>query len=811
MGDSLWHDAKFAVRNLMRAPAFSAIAIGTLTAGMTGATLIFTVINAVLLRPVPVREPASMIAVSSVGEMAFLQQEPLTCGDFLDLGRDTPSLERVVAHRRTPTVIGAGERARVALGEQVSLAYFDTLGVSTPVGRPFTTADDPEGVVVLSETAWRREFGADATIVGQPIVLGGRSRTVVGVAPKGFTGLFRGIAPEFWIPLDEHARGLVADRTNPQWWVHARLAPGATPERVRAEVAALAATLAERYPSTNAGRAFRVEPLLDASAHPAVPRSLLRGGAIGVLSVAMLVLVVACLNVANLALARAMTRQRDTAVLAALGATRWRIARALISEATILALGAATLAVVLVAWLGQWLSAVSLPLLVSLDFGLSIDWRVLAFAFGVACATAVLFSVGPAAVVTRRPVATVLSSSSRAAVGTSGRWRALLLTAQSAMAALLLAVGGLALRSYANTSHVEPGFLTDRVLVVSASPELAGRDQARGRLYFSSAASAARALPGVAAAGWLHPLPLSLNVRITRLQLGHQVGMAARDLPFVDAAVAGAGVFDALGVPVVEGREFNDGDRLESPRVAVVNEAFAGRFFADQTPLGQRVWVGFPDVAPVEIVGVVRDFKSRTLGDTVRPMIFTSVLQDPMGWGTSTLVVRQAMAGAASLDSVLQTLTTTDRAVPTFDAQPLTRRMSGVLLVPRYAAVLFGTVGALGLALVAVGLFGTVSFWVATRTREVGLRLALGGTRASIIWLVVAQSAMPVIAGLAIGIGGAVLSGRALAVLLYGVSAQDPLTALATTSALVGTAVVASAVPAWRASRLDPMAALRAE
>lgn len=808
---SIAPDLRIAIRLLRRSPGFSLTAVLTLAVGMSATTLVFTVINAVLLRPLPIDEPDKMVAVSTVGEMAFLQQEPLAFADYVDLAREVPAFESVVAHRRAPSVIGSGVNSRVALGEHVSPNYFMVLRVPLAIGRPFTPADDPDAVVLLSHSVWRQRFGRDPQIVGQDVELGGRIRSVVGVAPEGFTGVFRGIAPEFWIPLRESAVAREDSRTTPQWWVHARLRQDATIDRAASQVAGVARTLAERYPDSNGGRTFRLDRLVDASAHPAVPKALVSTGAIGVLAVALLVLVVASVNVANLVLARATVRQREIAIRTALGASRPRIVRQLLVEGVVLATCAATVALLIASWAGRALSAVPLPIAVGIDLHLIPDWRVFTFTAVVALLTAVLFSVGPAMRASRQPVSATLTNDARTSTSSvAGRWRHVLLSAQGAVATLLLILGSLALRSLAATTQVDPGFDSERVIVAGASPGLVEYDRDRALNFMTEVANRVRNLPGVQSAGWIHPVPLSLNIRITRLRLPGQEGVATHQLPFVDAAVAWLGALEALRISIVEGRGFTDRDGAAAGiGVALVNEAFARRYWPGQRPIGQRIAVGFPETANVEVVGVVRDFKNRTLGGASRPMVLTSGLQDPLGWQGATLMIRQTPVRPLALESVIGAIREVDRVVPLYDVQPLTARMGGVLLLPRYAAALFGGIGLLSVSLIAVGLFGTVSFWMRSRTREIGLRLALGSSRSAIIWLATRQTLVPVAVGAVLGLAGAVLGARAMAVLLYGVSPQDPISLIAAASVLVIAIVAASALPAWRATRLDPMHALR--
>ena len=357
----VWSDAHVAARTLLRSPGFSLTALLTLVVGMSATTLTLTAVNAVLLKPLSVRAPDRVVGITTVGELAVLRKEPVGFGDYADLARDVAAFESVVAHRRMGSVVGTGLDRRIAIGEQVSPNYFTTLGVSFPLGRPFDEADQPGAVVVLGHAAWRRHFGTDPRIIGRELAIGDRRRTVVGIAPEGFTGLFRGVAPEFWQPLDDAGGESADDRGQLEWWVHARLRDDATLEQARTQVAVLADTLSRRYPHSNAGRSFALTPLSEASIHPVVSKALARFGAAGVLAVALLLLLVCSVNVAHLVLARAVDGQREVAIRLAVGATRWRIIRPLLAEGILLTGVAAAIALLLTAWVGPMLGEIRLP------------------------------------------------------------------------------------------------------------------------------------------------------------------------------------------------------------------------------------------------------------------------------------------------------------------------------------------------------------------------------------------------------------------------------------------------------------------
>ncbi len=594
----VWSDARVAARTLLRSPGFSLTALLTLVVGMSATALALTAVNAVLLKPFPVRAPDRVVGITTVGELAVLGNEPVGFGDYADLARDVAAFESVVAHRRMGSVVGTGLDRRIAIGEQVSPNYFTALGVPFPLGRPFDEADQPGAVVVLGHAAWRRHFGTDPRIIGRELAIGDRRRTVVGIAPEGFTGLFRGVAPEFWQPLDDAGGESADDRGELEWWVHARLRDDATLEQARTQVAVLAETLSRRYPHSNAGRSFALTPLSEASIHPLVSKALARFGAAGVLAVALLLLLVCSVNVAHLVLARAVDGQREVAIRLAVGASRWRIVRPLLAEGILLTSAASAVALLLTAWVGPMLGEIRLPgVAAAVDLHLVPDWRVFGLTAIVVLGSTVVSSLGPALRISSglSIVETLKTDSRASAAGGAATWRKLLIAGQAATAVLLLVVGGLALRSLLAVVQVDPGFETRGVAVASAAPALVGRDRDEAWRYLSRAAGAVRALPDVEAAGWIQPVPLSLSVRLTRLRLSGDDGAASHELPLVDVGTAGPGAFSALRVPVIEGREFDASDRSGAVEVALVNEAFVRRFWPDRRQaVGRHVGVGFP-------------------------------------------------------------------------------------------------------------------------------------------------------------------------------------------------------------------------
>lgn len=808
MTTEFWSDCRAALRSLLRSPGFSIAAIATMASGLAVCVTVFSVINGLVLRDVPVADPERLVAVSSVGEIDILLQEPVSFPDYAELVREARSFDGLVAHRRTAGTIGTGADGRVTLGETVTPNYWRVLGVHPYLGRGFSEQDDSGGVVVLSYTLWRQEYGGDMTIVGRPLDISGRRRTIIGIAPEGFTGVFRGIAPDFWIPVDPAALERTELRSDVAWWVHGRLRAGADQATAARDVEQVGRSIAAAYPQDAGGRRLRAVAFADSAVHPAVPSGALAAGSAGALALAGLLLIVACSNVTQLTLARAQGRSQEFALRSSLGASRWGIVRLLLLEGLALSLLAGFVALLIVMWANNVLSSIKLPIPVRVDLGMRLDPMVVLFLAGTTLVSASLFTIAPALRASRVDLMTVLNRSGVRA-GTPSLRRSSALIVQAGFCTVLLILGGLAARSLQHASNIDPGFQIDGMYVATAAPTLAGYQPARAHTYFQGATEALQRVPGVQNVSWVHPVPLSLNMRITRLRLPQGVGLPVQQLPLVDAAIVWPGYFRTMGIQLQAGREFNDTDSPGAVRAAIVNETFVRRYSPDKSPIGQSLEVGFPVPSTVTIVGVVSDIRSRTLGDIARPMVYTAGVQDPLGWQTATAVVRLSAAGANTPQQLTEAMRSIDPTVPVYDVQPLSSRIAAVLILPRYAAAAFGSVGLIALILVSVGLSGVVAYWAAQRAREIGIRVAMGGQPAQIVWLVLRQSLLPAIAGVVVGSTLAVVAARTMTAFLYGISAADPATYLASGLTVAVAATLAALPSAVRALRLDPAATLR--
>lgn len=818
--DVLWQDVRYAFRSFLRAPGFTLVAVATLALGLGVNSAMFSAVNAVLLQPPAVKEPDRLVAISGGGEMAFLETEfeALPYPDYRDYAAQTDIFSGLLAYKRTPAVLGRGDQGEMALGEAVTANYFDVLGVSASRGRVMRAGEDDRPgatpVVVLSHSIWQRRFGSDPTMLSRTVDVAGISRTVIGIAPEEFTGLFRGVLPDFWIPLTGSgtAADVLEDRGNPQVWVVGRLRPGVTMSQARVTVDTVARRLALAYPETNRTRHVGIIAGRDLPVHPAVSRKTLGAASLALLAQTGLILLIACANLANLFLARATQRRKEIAVRLSLGASRTRLFRQLLTESTLLAGIGGAVALVLAAWLGQLLNTMQLPLPVRVGLGLRVDATVAFFTLGLALLTGVVFGLVPAIRALSPDIYPVLKD---AASGLGGRPQArlrhALVIGEVAVSLALLVLAGLSLRSLANAHSIDPGFDANGVVVASLDPGLAGRDAPTARRFIDRFNERLRLVPGVEAVSTVQPIPLSLNIRVNRLRTDADQARPAKDLPFIDTAIVGPDYFRALRIDIVAGREFLGTDEESHQRVAVVNETMARQYWPNGSPLGRRVAVGFPQPTPVEIVGVVRDTKSRTLGDQARPFIYTCARQDPMGWQSATIVVRTRGNSQEIGQSIRTIVHQLDPEMPVYGIQSLADRIGVAYALPRYALTLFGAFAGLALLLACVGLYGVVAYAVSQRTREIGLRMAFGADRARIFRLIVGEALWLGGTGVLVGAPIAFVLSRAASAFLYGVGAFDPLTLAGTATLMVFICCLAAYMPARRAASIDPMVALRYE
>jgi putative ABC transport system permease protein len=816
------HDLRFAVRQLARNPGFTAAAVLILALGIGLSSAVFSLVNATLFRPLPVAAPDDLVAIFSSAPSDFMASSPLAPGDYEDLTERSHSFTSLLAYMYTPLALEHEGENRLVLGVRATPNFFTTLGVKPFLGR-FFTADDPDSQeAVLSYSAWQRRFGADPDVLGAKLLLNGQPCTVIGVAPEEFFGLTRGVSPELWMP--RHLRATHQDRSQGRalrsWWVMGRRAPGTTFSQARAELRSLAARLAEEFPATNGDRTLVAFPANTVRILPGVDAKLGAASAV-VLGVVGLVLLIACTNVANLFLARALARRREIATRRALGAGTAAVVRQLLIESLLLALlgGAAGLGLARASNLA--VEALRLPLPIDLALGLALDGRVILFTLAAATVTALVFGLAPALAAARGDLTTMLREGAPTASRAQRRLAGLLVVVQMAFSLVLLVDTGLAVRSLRNAQRLDPGFEPRGVVVATFAPRLQGYTHTETEAFFQRLTERVRALPGVEAAGLASHLPLSVEITFERVTATGTAAAATppERWPSVDTALVGPGYFEALRIPRLRGRTFTASDREGAPLVAVVNESFAVRFWPRQEAVGQRLRVASV-AADYEVVGVVRDGKYRTLGEAPHPFLYRDV--DQNRWlktshtgeitaGSETLVVRTRKAAPAALAELRQVIREVDEGIAIARLETLEDTLGVALFLPRLAAVLFAVLGLLGLVLATVGIYGLMVYTVGQRTREIGIRMALGATRRDIVRLIVRRGLRLALLGIATGLAVAAATTRTLSAVLYGISATDAPTFLTVAALLALVALAASLLPARRAAAVDVLKALREE
>lgn len=823
-------DLQFGLRLLMRRPAFTAVAVLSLALGVGLTTVMFSVVNAVMFAPTSVHEPERLVEVytSPLAEMPFL---PVSYPDLLDLRSATDAFSGMAGHAHVRGLFRRGDdRAELVLGEVVSESYFDVLGVRLERGRSFTPEENrtelTHPVVVVSHGFWRRRLGGDPDVLGREVELSGLGYRVVGVAPPSFTGTIPGLAPEFWAPLmmveklnfsgiqaqsvTEEGKTRLEQRANRWLFVTSRLAPGRSLGEARAQVETVGARLAREHPELDKNLKASVLPARSVRFHPMVDGVL--APAAGVLMGAVgLVLLVACANVASMLLARAAARRREFAVRLAIGAARARVVRQLLAESACLAGLGGALGVLLAYWGSRFLSTLPLPLPVPLAFRFALDERVLLFATLVSLATVLAFGLTPALQASRPDLVPALRAEAGASAAGHRRLfapRHLLVTGQLALSLVLLVAGALLVRALGVASGIPPGFDPDRLAVLSFNLKMNGYSEEQAVAFQRRLAEHLRALPGVERVALVSRPPLGSDQNMEGIRLPGQHG--PDDEPaLVDATYVEPEYFAALDVPVLEGRAFTDADVEGAPGVVIVSEAMARRFWPGRSPLGERIYTEGFDKPAHEVVGVVRDYKVRELGEAPRPYLHFAWRQQKSR--ETTALVRTAGPAAAAVSGLRQAVLGLEPAV-VFTEEGTAADLLRLTLGPtRVGAALLGAFGAVALLLAAVGLYGVVSYNVEQRTREVGLRMALGARWADVLRLVLGQGMR--LAAVGVIVGGLVASAlaRVLSSLLYGVSPVDPLAYLGAMALLLAVALAANWLPARRAARVDPLVALRYE
>ncbi|HYL78904.1 MAG TPA: ABC transporter permease [Bryobacteraceae bacterium] len=806
-------DFRFALRMIRRAPGFAALTILCLTLGIGANTAVFSWIEGILLRPFPAVANQDRLMVLGGMARGASRATAVSWPDFLDYQKSCSLFDSFIADRLVATTLSIGDRAERAPGSVVSANYFDALGVHPILGRGFLPAEDfgrnAHPVTVISHQLWRERYGSDPNVIGHSQMLNGLPHTIVGVAPEGFLGTFVGYSIQYWVPVSMQERfepgGYKLDDRGARWIEgFARLKPGVTRAQAQAEISAVARRLEGDYPATNRGRGVGLLALWQSPFNSA---AVLLPILSVTLAVAGLVLLIACANVGNLLLVRSFARRQEMMIRLAIGAGRGRLLRLLLTEGLMMAALAAAGGLIAAQWCRNLLVLFFPPQGVALNLAAQIDLRVLGFSAVVCALTTLLFGLVPALQTSKLDLAAGLKADAGAMVGGERRrslLRAGLVLVQVSLSFVLLVGAGLLFQSLREMQRASPGFSTQGVLNASIDLFAAGYDAARGKAFEDELIGRVQGLPGVESAVFARVTPFSYRGYSSGPIVVEGYQPAPDEQPSVEYNEVGPAYFSTLGIPLVSGREFTRGDNENAPLVTVVNQTFAAHYWPGQDPVGKRLqlkgrWL--------QVAGVARDSKYRTFLESPKAFLYVPLRQAYSGQVMLHIRTRQAPETiAASLAREVHALdpNLALSAVLTMKEQVLSST-SG----QRIAVTLLGVFGGLALLLATVGLYGMMSYAVSQRTRELGLRMALGAAASDVLRLVLAQGMIPTLGGIVLGAAASLGLTRLVTGLLYHVNPRDVPSFASAFLIMLLASLGACLVPAWRAARTDPVRALR--
>jgi len=831
--ESLLSDVRFTLRWLRKSPGFTLVAIASLAAGIGFNTALFTIVDALLFKPLPVSRPDRLVDVftsASAGPTA--QFGTTSYPDYLDLVSQNDVFEDVIGYTPMFGALGLEAGSRLAMGEIVTGNYFQVLGVSALRGRTLLPQDDAPNaprVAVVSYRYWTRELGSAADVLGRTLRIRGNPLTIVGVLPRAFTGMIPVLSPELWIPvsasLDVEPVGLHdvvpspsgtnrLERRGDRWlFLRGRLRDGRTADEARANLGLVMSRLSAAYPATNKAREIAVKKTSDVHFHPmADPQILPIAGLL--MGIVGLVLLIACANVASMLLARASGRQREIGVRLAVGASRGRLVQQLVTESLVLSVLGAVAGGLLAWWITSVVAAVHLPTPIPLTFDLRLDGRVLAFTLAATGLAGLFAGLAPAIQATRPNLVAELRGEHTAGRAAGRVWtlRDGLVAVQMAVTVVLLVVAALLTRSLVAAQRTSLGFPVERLALVSFDASQLRYDRQRTQLVFDRVVERIRTIAGVEAVAVTTRPPFSINQNRWDIWFpGRQpVGQPG---PVVEVTSVSPDYFKTMDVPIVTGRAFTDADRADAPRVAIVNETMARRYWPGQNAVGQTFRTRAGEGPLFEIVGVAADHKVSTVGEAPMPFLHIARLQQP---GPYAAVIARTRGDAdALLRDMRREIHAVEPDLAFVENQTMQSEVSTTLFPVKASAWLVSAVGLVAMLLAAVGLYGVVAYSVARRTREIGIRIALGADAGSVVGLVMRQGL--VVCGVGLAGGGllaavlALVARQQLTSLLYGTGLLDAVSWVGAAATLLVVSALANLVPAWRAARVDPSVALRIE
>jgi len=820
--ETLLQDLRYAVRMLIKTPGVTAVAVVTLALGIGANTAIFSGVNAFLMRPLPVPDPDRLVRPIEVAEDRGVSDE-ISYPDFVDYRNQATSFTGLAAEDMVQAALNTENQNDVIWGQAVSGNYFAVLEVKPAMGRPFLPEEDgargAHAVVVVSDSLWRRRLGSDPNIIGKAIQLNARQYQVIGVAPDFFRGTKFGLAMDFWAPIAmveelRSATGLLESRDSHWMNVVGRLKPNVSLSQASAEMNAIAQRLNQSY-SNERATGTQAKVLSELEGRWSEANLVIKTAGAIAMAIAGLILLIACANVANLLLARGAARRKEIGIRLALGASRPRLVRQLLTESLVLSLLGGGLGLLIAYWATQLMQGM-IPVLdynVINDF-FSLDSRALLFTIAASVATGILFGLAPALHSSNPQLVPVLKGTSESEQ--RGKTRRLtlrnsLVVAQIALSLMVLVCGGLFIKSFRKAQSIDPGFNTTRnALLISMNPLLVGYEDEKARNFYQRVIEQAKALPGVEAAGLTRLVPLgdSSNSTGPVLREGETLarGSAGRD---VMTTVVSPGYFDAMQIPFIEGRNFDDRDQQKTQKVIVINQKLAQILWPGESAVGRRILIGADSKDPLEVVGVVKTGKYRSLAEDPKPYFYSALSQRRPA--AMTLVLRTNGDPLAVVGSVRTALKAIDQQVPMFAVKTMPVHLSWALWGPNLAATFSLAFGVLALMLSAVGLYSVMAYVVSQRTREVGIRMALGANRRDVLRMVTGQGMKLAVFGVLLGLVMAIALSKVISSLLIGVSSYDVATFAVVSGLLTFVALIACYLPARRATKVDPLVALRYE
>jgi predicted permease len=818
---TLWQDIRFSLRMLRKSPAFTAIAILTLALGIGANTAIFSIANAFLFRPLPVKD-ADRLTVIAVQSTAKSDPSRVSYLDFLDYKQQSTVFTDMTAYDLDLVGLGTGGRADRVIAAEVQSNFFTMLGIHPAAGRLINPGegDRPRSadVLVLGYSYWQKRFAGDPSVIGRSVSYDGHEATIIGVVEKQFHGPYSIVEMDVYAPIGMNGVGtnstsLFTDRADTELLLLGALKTGVTPRQAEVALQVITQRLAEQYPRTNQGHVVRVFPERIARPEASSADSLPLVATV-FLTLVALVLMVACINVANLLLARSSARQREIAIRASMGATRARLIRQMLTESILLAVaggGAGAL-------LGRWVCGALEQLRplgdFPLRFGLTFDWRVFGYVAGIAMASGILAGLAPALRTSRANLNETLREGGRGLIGEGGRRHALrntLVIAQVAGSIVVLVAAGLFYRSLTHAESVDLGYDAHNLLNVGINPELQNYDRPRSEAFFRELLLRTRSLPGVESATIAYSVPLSYYSQGGSVYIEGQILDSSNHAPGAGYNVVDPAYFSTMRTPILSGRAFNDADTSSSQLVAIVNQSMAKALWPNQDPIGHKFAYKDEKGPFVTIVGVVRNAKNQELLNEPRNYFYVPQAQDYQA--SHVLQLRTSVPPETLVNAIESQIQQLDPNMPVYDVMSMERSLMGAngFFLYKMGAAFAGTLGALGLLLAVVGVYGVVSYNATRRTHEIGVRMALGALPGNVFGLILSQAAILVGAGVAIGLVAALAMTKFLASFLVGVTSYDPVTFVTVAFLLVLTAFIACYIPAHRAMGVDPMEALRYE